>query len=62
MHHSVPPNATARDPPTLWPQDDARMARALQASREENRRLKTFIIRLAEIVLRMSEDSEEQQP
>ena len=61
MHHSVSPNAAARDPPTLWPQDDARMALALQASREENRRLKTLIISLAEVILRMSGDSQQWQ-
>lgn len=58
MHYSVSPKPAERRPPTFWPllpQDDARMSPALEASEEEeNRRLKTLVIRLAKVILRMS--------
>jgi hypothetical protein len=57
MQHTVSPVALERAPPTLWPlipQYDTQMALALEACEVENRRLRTLVIRLAEVILRIT--------
>lgn len=56
MRHPLASIISARGPPTLWPlcsRDEMRMMLAIQACEEENRYLKTLVVTLSEIVLRI---------